>query len=102
VHRSQFKREDALAEVKLTWQELFSLAILETDDTVLPRRIDAVYEAIAEPLHEITRMPDGIMECAAMTDAISTLSALTRERSTRKKLIPRFAPTATDEHEKSA
>ena len=88
--------------MKLTWQELFSLAILETDDTVLPRRIDAVYKAIAERLQEVTRLPEGIMECRLMTDAISTLSALAGECSTRKRLVPRFAPRAADEHKKSA
>jgi hypothetical protein len=89
-------------DVKLTWQKLFSQAILETDDTVLPRRIDAVYKAIAERLQEVTRLPEGIMECRAMADAISTLSALAREYSTRKRLVPRFAPRAADEHKKSA
>ncbi len=64
------------------WEELYRAAIQEADDRVLPVRIQAVHEAIAERLRDISRSSNGASaaERNAIADAIEALRALVKER----------------------
>jgi len=69
-------------ESKSMWEELYRAAIQEADDRVLPVRIQAVHEAIAERLRDISRSSNGASaaERNAIADAIEALRALVKER----------------------
>ena len=81
--QSEGKGRMAEPESKSTWEDLYRATILETDDTILPVRIQAVREAIAERLRDISRSSNGASaaERDAIADAIAGLRALGKERA---------------------
>jgi hypothetical protein len=84
-----------MSELKLTWQELYRAAILETNDAVLPSRVKAAHEALAKRLSDIRERTDRSEERDAIYHAVVALEALINERVRGKRLVPLFMRNET-------
>lgn len=64
------------------WQDAYRQAILETDDSVLPKRIEAAQVAIKARLEELARDHGGtVEEQQSISDALRALDVLQKERA---------------------
>jgi hypothetical protein len=84
-----------MSELKLTWQELYRAAILETDDAVLPSRVKAAHEALAKRLSDIRERSDRSEERDAIYHAVLELESLINERVRSERLVPLFMRNET-------
>ncbi len=67
-------------EFKYAWQELYSIAIVETDSEILPIRVQRAKSAIYSRLHELQLDHGGtIDERQAISDALQGLNVLRQE-----------------------
>jgi hypothetical protein len=67
-------------EFKYAWQELYSIAIVETDSEILPIRVQRAKSAIDSRLHELQLDHGGtIDERQAISDALQGLNVLRQE-----------------------
>jgi len=64
-----------------SWQDSYKLAILETNDSVLPKRIEEAQVAIKARLRELALDHGGtVEEQQALADALRVLAVLRRQR----------------------
>jgi hypothetical protein len=61
------------------WAEMYQRAMLETDRSKLPGRIEAAQTAINRRIQEINAGHDSVDERRAIRDALASLNVLRRE-----------------------
>jgi hypothetical protein len=62
------------------WRELYQDALLETDLSRLPERVELASEALQKNLRALTGSPEDFRQRDILLDALRTLHALRREK----------------------
>jgi len=70
---------------KQPWVESYRLALMETNATKMPARIDTAKSAIKSRAEGLGRSVDGAAERGALMDALNALRFLTQEGTRLKK-----------------